>query len=85
MLLDIRSSVEKHTNQQADLNKIHVSQLDSIKQKVDAQQRRLDQIDRKITELQINFSERVKDPTDFSSGFLFSMPIIGGLLRAIFK
>lgn len=85
MLLDIRSSVEKHTNQQAALNKINVSQLDSIKQKVDAQQRRLDQIDRKITELQINFSERVRDPTDFGSGFLYSMPIIGSLLRAIFK
>lgn len=85
MLLDIRSSVEKHTNQQAALNKINVSQLDSIKQKVDAQQRRLDQIDHKITELQINFSKRVKDPTDFGSGFLYSMPIIGSLLRAIFK
>jgi chromosome segregation ATPase len=85
ILLDIRSSVEKHANEQTALNKINVSQLDAIKQKVDDQQRRLDQIDHRITDLQKNISERIKGPTDFSSGFLYRMPIVGGILRAIFK
>lgn len=82
---DIRSSVEKSAKGQAALNKINVSQLDAIKKKFDDQQQRLEQIDNRITGLQKSISERIKGPTDFSSVFLYRMPIVGGILRAIFK
>jgi hypothetical protein len=85
MSFDIRSSVENYANEQTALNKINVSQLDAIKKKIDDQQQRLEQIDNRTTELQKNISERIKGPTDFSSVFLYRMPIVGGILRAIFK
>jgi hypothetical protein len=84
MLLDIRSTIQNQASQQAALNKIIASQLETIK-KFDEQQGRLSQIDQKIDELKSNLSGRVKYPTHFGSGFIFSIPIVGSILRAIFK
>lgn len=85
MILDVRSSVDKHTNQQSDIIKINASQFDLINQKFDDQQHRLDQIDHKVGALTMNLSGKFKGPASSRLGFLFSTPIIGSILRIFFK
>lgn len=85
MLFDVRSSFDKHTNQQSDIIKINASQFDLINQKLNDQQHRLDQIDHKVCALTMNLSGKFKGPASSRLGFLFSTPIIGSILRVFFK
>ena len=84
-LSEISSKINEQINKQSSSDREMRAQIEMISRKLDGQEMHFNQIVTNISDATDFLDLKIKEPNDIISRFLFGIPILGRLLRLLFR